>query len=100
MYLGWELYVIEVPQDAVNALHNTTPVACDEAMQWVDLSFEKAARGAYLSIGSSSLQYEYRLVYFQCYSSSNYFVENWILTNNVFATFGIIFCKGFMYFYF
>ena len=46
---------IEVPQDAINALHNTIPVSRDKAMQWVDPSFEKVAREAYISIGNPSL---------------------------------------------
>jgi len=44
-----------VPQDAINALHNTIPVSHDEAMQWVDPSFEKVANEAYITIGSPSL---------------------------------------------
>jgi len=47
---------IEVPQDAINALRNTIPVSRDEAMQWVDPSFEKVANEAYINtIGSPSL---------------------------------------------
>ncbi|EDR10136.1 uncharacterized protein LACBIDRAFT_318159 [Laccaria bicolor S238N-H82] len=46
---------IEVPQDAVDALCNTIPVSRDEAMRWVDPSFEEAARRAYITIGSPSL---------------------------------------------
>jgi len=46
---------IEVPQDAINALRNTIPVSRDEAMQWVDPSFEKFANEAYITIGSPSL---------------------------------------------
>lgn len=46
---------IEVPQDAVDALRNTIPVSRDEAMRWVDPSFEEAARQAYITIGSPSL---------------------------------------------
>ena len=37
---------IEVPQDAVDALRKTIPVSRDEAMRWVDPSFEEAARQA------------------------------------------------------
>ena len=46
---------IEVPQDAINALHNTIPVSRDKVMQWVDPPFEKAAKEAYITIGSPSL---------------------------------------------
>ena len=46
---------IEVPQDAVDALRKTIPVSRDEAMRWVDPSFEDVARRAYISVGSPSL---------------------------------------------
>ena len=46
---------IEVPQDAVYALHKTIPVSCDKAMRWVDPSFEEVARQAYISISSPSV---------------------------------------------
>ena len=46
---------IAVPQEAIDALRNTIPVSRDDAMRWVDPSFEQAAKEAYITIGSPSL---------------------------------------------
>ena len=43
-------------QEAIDALRNTIPVSRDDAMRWVDPSFEQAAKEAYITIGSPSLQ--------------------------------------------
>ena len=47
---------IAVPREAIDALRNTIPVSRDDAMRWVDPSFEQAAKEAYITVGSPSLQ--------------------------------------------
>ncbi len=47
---------IAVPQDAIDALRKTIPVSRDDAMQWVDPSFEQVAKETYITIGSPSLR--------------------------------------------
>jgi hypothetical protein len=47
---------LQCRKEAIDALRNMIPVSRDNAMRWVDPSFEQAAKEAYITIGSPSLQ--------------------------------------------
>ncbi len=46
---------IQVDQPVIDALRDQIPISREEAMRWVDYTFEKAALTAYREIGEPSL---------------------------------------------